>query len=184
MSRRFGERPLQMRDLVPRFESAPLSHHVRNAVGHIQRLKSEGQQLVGDDADELSRWNKACDEMLAHVGRLGDADARDLATAMREMTLAYEHATARIDQMLHGVQEGDAAQTDVSRVLAWFEHIFRLMTYAVLAAYCDDKCDHTTFEVNIRVNPDDPHNPVEVDSDLRYSPERGNRKYRYAKKRL
>ena len=184
MSRRLSQRPLQFRDLVPRFESAPLSHHVRNAVGHLQRLKSEGRQLIGDDAGMLSRWDRACDEMLDHIGRLGNPDARDLATAMRELIHAYEHATTRIDQMLHGFQRGDTEHCDATRVLGWFEHTYRLATYAVMAAYCEDKRDETTVEMNIRVDPDDPVNPVEIDSEIHYTPERGNPKYKHAKKRL
>ena len=135
---RFKDRPLELIDLVPRFEGATAGEHHRNARGFIERLADDGAALFKDDPSRAARWKDGCMELREMITHLARADRPDLATALREFIQAFEHHTARIHQMTHGAEEGGDKKR-VKQVLDWIAYTYRLSTYAILASYLDDK---------------------------------------------
>lgn len=177
MTRRFRNRRIQMIDIVPRFEDKPASHHVRHAVGQIQRLALEGKSIIGDDFKKLDRWESACNEMLKHIGKSQQQDRADLATALREFIIDFEHATARVHQMVFGARQDVPDDDSEPGVLAWLEYTFRLTIYALLANYCEDKLDSTTYILSF--------DPAigKIGTEIVYQPARSKQTYRYGRRR-
>ena len=177
MTKRYRRRRLQMIDIVPRFEAVPASHHVRNAVGQIQRLASEGKLIIGNDPKKLNKWCSSCNDILKHISRSQQQDRPDLATALREFTQDFEHVAKRIHQMAYGARVQTEDDDPAMRVLPWFEYTFRLTIYALVANYAEDKRDSTTYILSF--------DPAEgkVTTEIDYEPERPQRKYRHARRR-
>jgi len=94
---------LRLRDLIPRFEAAPTSEHVRNAVAAVQRLDDEGRSFWPAGSNQLSRWERCCNDLLDIINGLGKrrwGQKQDLPTALREFIGEFEHTTYRMLQML------------------------------------------------------------------------------------
>ena len=101
---RYRNRRLQLRDLVPRFESEPSAIHCRNAVAAIQRLRDDRREFCQDGSAQDTRWLEACDALhglITGMSRTREIEGQSLAKAMREFVQEFEHSTKRIDQILH-----------------------------------------------------------------------------------
>lgn len=146
----FKDRPLELIDLVPRFEGTTAGEHHRNARGFIERLADDGAALFKDDPDRAARWKAGCMELRETITHLWRADRPDLATALREFIQAFEHHTARIHQMAYGAKKGEDKK-QVKQVLDWIGYTYRFATYAILASYLDDKqvTGHTHYHLDM-----------------------------------
>ena len=147
---RFKDRPLELIDLIPRFEGATAGEHHRNARGFIERLADDGAALFKDDPDRAARWKDGCMELREMITHLGRADRPDLAKALREFNQAFEHHTRRIHQMAYGADQSEDKQ-QVKQVLDWIAYTYRFSIYAILASYLDDKqvTGHTHYHLDM-----------------------------------
>ncbi len=155
--RRFrNRRNLRRIEIVSNFESQPASHHIREAMGVIERVRDEGRQFWQDDADELHRWHEGCTDLWAFLNNLGHRrhiDGQTLETASREFIQAFEHTVYRIQQLLHGVTRGtEVDRPEIDLVFEWIEVVFRMSMYGLIAYWIDDKTEErlTRITVNLR----------------------------------
>ena len=115
---------LALRDLIPRFEAASSSEHLRNVVAAVQRLHDEGRSFWPVESSQSGRWQRGCDELLGIINELGKrrwVHNQDLPTAFREFTGAFEHTTYRMLQML------DSRPCDHERIGLWCDFAYRLV---------------------------------------------------------
>ena len=147
---RFKDRPLELIDLIPRFEGATAGEHHRNARGFIERLADDGAALLKGDPYRAARWKDGCMELREMITHLARADRPDLATALREFNHAFEHHTGRIHQMAYGADQSEDKK-QVKQVLDWIAYTYRFSTYAILANYLDDKqvTDYTHLHLDM-----------------------------------
>ena len=71
---------------------------MHNALGFMQRLKSEGTKLLKQDSKHLVRWERGCDAVLKFLTTLGvrrDKEKKTCKLVMREFSQEFEHATGR-----------------------------------------------------------------------------------------
>ena len=148
---RYNERQTQLRDFVPRFEKEPSSIHVKNALGAIERLRDDGNQVWPEDSSERARWRRGCMELWSLVNRLNKQ--QDLPTVLREFIQAFEHTTGRMFQMLCSRPSAVDAESDIDRISRWCDFVFRLSTYAVVSSWIDDKTEEKSIGIRMTTNP-------------------------------
>ena len=151
---RFDQRPLQLTDLLRRFEADSHQTHVHIALGLISRLNDHGREFWDEDSDQFLRWNKGCMELWRYLNRLGtrrDIDKQDLPTAMREFIQEFEHTTWRMYQMLHGADGGSNDDKNIAGVFDWINLVFRASVYALLSAWIDDKQDKSRLYITVNM---------------------------------
>ena len=154
-SRRFKNRQFtQLQDIVPPFESRPSSHHIRDAMGVIERLRDhEGSQFWPADSEQMDRWQRACNDLWTFLNNLGtrrDSDKQSLETAFREFVQVFEHSVFRMKQLLHGRgerPERDPPEVDV--VFRWIELFYRLSTYGLVSYWIVDKNEEIVTRIRI-----------------------------------
>ena len=147
----FEKRPLEWIDVNPRFEGGSMSDHVRNAVAHIQRLEVDGAELFGRDSERFERWQRACKELEGHIRSLGVNRGRDLATSLREFIHSFEHATERMYQIVHGISDSAKSDMSVRQMLARFDLVYKLSTYAIIFSYIPDRIATSTLRTTINL---------------------------------
>ena len=151
---RFEERPLQLTDLLGRFEAQSYETHAHQALGWIGGLKDQGRDFWPEGSAQLKRWEKGCTELLIFLNRLGsrrETGKQELATAMREFIQDFEHHTGRMYQMLYQTfDEAEAGDERLTQVFDWMNLVFRSSIYALLSSWIEDK--HDNFFTNITVN--------------------------------
>ena len=149
---RYRNRRPQLLDLVPRFEGEPSRVHVRNALGATGRLKDDGTAFWSEGAPQLEKWRYECDELMKFIGQsLGERrhlDKQDLSTALREFVQMFEHSQWRLDQLL----QSGPSEEDRQRILRWCDLVYRLSTYALIAFWIDDKTEHVSTRISMRVD--------------------------------
>ena len=151
---RYKERQLRLRDIVNRFEAESSSIHVRNALGAIDRLERDGTALWDESSDQLSRWREGYTALSVFLNRLGErrhVKGQDLATALREFIQEFEHTTARMLQMLHSTSDDPDNDTNIERILRWFDLIYRLSTYALISSWIDDKTEKDSLKMTVNL---------------------------------
>jgi len=171
-SRRFRDRRYQrLLDIVHPFESRPSSHHLRDAMGAIERLKDEGRQFWHADSDELTRWRDGCNELWVFLNTLGqrrDIDQQPLETAFREFAQAFEHTVYRMTEMLHGVRgHGECDPPEVDAVFRWIELVYRMATYGLVSYWIDDKTEQIIIRINVNLATGDHSAETEVAQAMR-----------------
>ena len=151
---RYRERQLRLMDCVSQFEDEPSSTHLRNAFAAIQRLERDGTALWNEGSRQLSRWREgytALSDFLNQLGERRHGKRQDLATALREFIHEFEHTTGRMFQMLHSTPDDPDKDTNIERILRWFDLIYRLSTYAVISFWIDDKTEEESLEMTINL---------------------------------
>ena len=153
---RFRDRRyMRLPDIVRPFESRPSSHHIRDAMGAIERLRDDGREFWQADSDELARWSEGCTELWVFLNTLGqrrDIDQKPLETVFREFVQAFEHTVYRITQLLHGVKgEVDNDPPEVDAVFRWIELVYRLSTYGLVSFSIDDKTEEKIMRMSINL---------------------------------
>ena len=168
---RYKERPLQLIDLIGRFEAKSSADHCYNAIAALQRLRDEGRDYWKSDPEHLTKWNRYCDVLQAFLNNLGTRTKQPLATIMREFVQEFEHSIGRMYQLLFSgsVPEGEAAR---ARYLSWVEFAYRLSTYAILSSWIEDKAEETiiSMKINLRtgeVTETRSHKPMTVPKEHR-----------------
>ena len=153
-------------DLIPPFESRPSSHHVRDAMAIVERLRDEGRQFWPAGSDELARWREGCTELWVFLNTLGqrrDIDQQPLETAFREFVQAFEHTIYRIAQMLHGVRgQGECDPPEVNAVFKWTELAYRLSTYGIVSYWIDDKTEEKVTHISLNLTTGEQSQETEV----------------------
>ena len=107
-----SDRPLDLTDLIPRFDGASSQGHLRDARSLVERLGDDGRRLLKDKPDAAERWVSGCQEMKKHIISYGARPADELATDMREFIHMFEHHMERMLQMMLGLAKkspGDEA---------------------------------------------------------------------------
>ena len=151
---RYKERQLRLTDIVNRFEADSSSMHVRNALGAIGRLERDGIALWDEGSDQLSRWREGYTDLSVFLNRLGErrhGKRQDLATALREVIQEFEHTTCRMRQMLHSTSDAPDNDTNIERILRWFDLIYRLSTYALISSWIDDKTEEESLKLMVNL---------------------------------
>lgn len=151
---RYKERQLRLRDIVNRFEADSSSMHVRNALGAIGRLERDGIALWDEGSNQLSRWREGYTDLSVFLNRLGErrhGKRQDLATALREFIQEFEHTTDRMLQMLHSTSDDPDNDTNIERILRWFDLIYRLSTYALISSWIDDKTEEESLKMTVNL---------------------------------
>ena len=151
---RFDERPLQLTDILGRFESDSHQTHIRNALGLIGRLKDHGREFWDEDSDQFLRWNKGCTELWRHLNRLGarrDIEKQDLATAMREFIQEFEHTTWRMYQMLYGALAESNDDKSITKIFDWINLVFRASVYALVSGWVGDKQENSRLDITVNM---------------------------------
>ena len=136
---------MALRDLIPRFEAVPTSEHVRNAVAAVQRLDNDGRSFWPAGSNQLSRWQRCCNDLLAIVNGLGKrrwGQKQDLPTALREFIAEFEHTTYRMLQMLSN-------RPDLEHIGLWCDFTYRLSTYALVSFWIDDKTEQLSIHIEM-----------------------------------
>lgn len=151
---RYKDRPLRLKDLVPRFEKKPTSTHVRNALAAIQRLGDEGREFWPDgDSSQRDRWLEGCRELQAFINRLGERRSirgQDLPTALREFIQEFEHTTGRMFQMLRSLPGADdATDPRTNTAERWCNLAFKCSVYALTASWIDDKAEEIRTDITM-----------------------------------
>ncbi len=153
-------------DLIPPFESRPSSHHVRDAMAIVERLRDEGRQFWPAGSDELVRWREGCTELWVFLNNLGqrrDSGQQPLETAFREFVQAFEHTVYRIEQMLHGVRgQGECDPPEVDVVFRWIELAYRLSTYGIVSYWIDDKTEEKVTRISLNLTTGEQSQDTEV----------------------
>ena len=153
--RRFKNRHPQLIDIVDRFEAIPSSTHIRNARGAIERVREEGASFWKEGSSQLTRWRRYCnvlwDFIQTDLGNRRHLKNQDLATALREFIQEFEHSTGGMYKMLYGTSDDPESDSNITRMLDWFNLIYKFSTYAILAFWIDDKTEHvaTTISLNL-----------------------------------
>ena len=93
---RYKERPLQLIDLVGRFEAKSSADHCYNAIAALQRLRDDGRDYWKSDPEALKRWNGGCDVLEGFLNNLGTRTKQPLATVMREFVQEFEYSIGRM----------------------------------------------------------------------------------------
>lgn len=151
---RFKERTSDPLGFVGRFEAQASSSHAYNAVAAIGRLEDDGRRLWRTDRERRCRWVKACRTLSRF---LNDLEARrhtrqqDLATVLREFIAEFEHSTWRMYQMVHGRTADPCSDPALKQTLDWFELVYKLCTYAIVASWLDDKKDERQVKVTVNL---------------------------------
>ena len=137
-------------DLLPPFEAAPSSTHMRNAFGAIERLADEGRAFWPEGAGQQERWRRGCTELKTIINQLGarrHIEKQELATAFREFIHAFEHHSDRLLQML-----SPKSYHEVARIARWMDFVYRCATYAMVAFWIDDKDEQVVTRVSMVMN--------------------------------
>ena len=137
---------MALRDLIPRFEAVPTSEHVRNAVAAVQRLDNDGRSFWPTGSNQLSRWQRCCNDLLAIINGLGKrrwGQKQDLPTALREFIGEFEHTTYRMLQMLSNSPD------DLEHIGLWCDFTYRLSTYALVSFWIDDKTEQLSIHIEM-----------------------------------
>lgn len=147
---RYKERPLQLIDLIGRFEAKSSADHCHTAIAALLRLRDDGRDYWKLDAQALKRWNSGCDVLLTFLRDLGTQTKQPLATVMRKFVQEFEHSVGRMYQLLfsESVLKGEATR---ERYLTWAEFAYRLCTYAILSSQIEDKTEQTTISITINM---------------------------------
>lgn len=148
---KFANRLPEWIDILPRFEERATLDHFRNAISHIQRLESNGARLFGRESDQFERWREACKELESHIRSLGAGRDRELATSLREFIHSFEHHTERMYQIVCGISDDSEGDTSVREMLALFDLVYKLSTYAILSTFIPDKEPTSTLWTNINL---------------------------------
>ena len=136
---KFASRSPEWIDILPRFEEGATPDHFRNAISHIQRLENNGARLLGRESDQFERWRQACKELESHITSLGASQDRELATSLREFIHSFEHHTERMYQIVQGISANSEGDTSVRQMLALFDLVYKLSTYAIISTFIPDK---------------------------------------------
>lgn len=149
---RYRNSRLQLADLVPRFEAKPSTVHRRNAVAAIQRLRDDRREFCQNGSAQDARWLESCDvlrDLITGVRWRREMEGQSLATAMREFVQEFEHSTKRIDQILYAERSQRDGALDGEAVRDWFDHVFRLSTYAILSESIEDKRESRSVHISV-----------------------------------
>ena len=150
MSRKWRDRRLDAISVIGRFEAKSATEHFRNAIGCLQRIRDDGDQIwTGAPERRASGIARVCRK---NAATYPEASSRcraneSLETALREFVQEFEHSTTRMAQMLHGLGDDDLIQ----QFAWWTELAYRFSTYAVLSCWLDDKQDETSVRINVNV---------------------------------
>ena len=151
---RFKDRPLQLTDIIGRFETHSHQTHTHNALGLIGALQDYGRDFWPDGSSQLRRWEEGRTELWSFLNRLGtrrDLQKQDLATAMREFIQEFEHTTERMSQMLYGETTDAEDDQKVTEIFDWFNFVFRCSIYSLLSGWIDDKQDDFLLTINVNL---------------------------------
>ena len=136
-------------DAVPRFEDKSAAEHTYNAIAAIGRLNDEGNQLFGTDPERRKRWKRGCDNLQAHVNKLGDRASKDLTSVLSDFVHDFEHDSERMNQMLKGVDESQNSGASREEVMAWMSFTYQLSTYAILASHIPQHHSSQSVQINV-----------------------------------
>ena len=128
---------------------------MHNALGFMQRLKSEGAKLLKQDSKPLARWERGCDAVLKILTTLGvrrDKEKVDLQTVMREFFQEFEHATGRLSQTAYGALENADEDPRFSQLLSLIDFAYLCCTYAIVSAWIPDKQDESSLRMHINLS--------------------------------
>ena len=184
---RYADRPLQLTDLVGRFEGRSHQAHTRDALACLDRLKDDGRRFWSEGSAELRRWERGCMELrqfLSNLGARRSVESQDLATAMREFIQAFEHHAERMSQMLYGAGEQPHADQPVRAMFEWFSLVFRLSIYALLSGWLDDKHDENLTRTSMSLEIDGDMTTVKVSEERESREMTIPKKYRQAADRI
>ena len=151
---RYDERPLQLTDILGRFEAHPHQIHVHHALGLIGRLEDEGRRFWPEGSEQLQRWERGATDLWGFMNRLGtrrDLESQDLQTAMREFIQEFEHTTGRMYQMLYGETDDPDDDQRVTEIFDWFNIVFRSSIYALLSGWIEDKQEENLVEIQLNL---------------------------------
>ena len=148
---KFASRSPEWIDILPRFEEGAAPDHFRNAISHIQRLENNGARLLGRESDQFERWRQACKELESHITSLGASQDRELATSLREFIHSFEHHTERMYQIVQGISANSEGDTSVRQMLALFDLVYKLSTYAIISTFIPDKKPTSTLWTSINL---------------------------------
>lgn len=140
MGKNFDCRRLHWIDVNHKFESLSFADHVREAASAIQRIESDGLELIGNDSAE--RWKRSSRDLQDYLRSIG---TEDLKISFREFIHLFEHETERMYQMLHGSDE------PFDHILVWFDLVYRHSTYAILARFLPEKNPKSTLRITISI---------------------------------
>ncbi len=130
--KRYAQHPL---NVIKRFEALSSADHIRNAVGVIQRVRSDGGKYFGKDSKRLEQWEQYCtklwDFLMCNLSKRRYGNKKDLAAALRKYIQEFEHVSHRLHQMLYGVAyDHKSASLELT---CWLELAYRHSTYGILA---------------------------------------------------
>ena len=173
--RRFANRPLELHDLVHRFESVPHSHHSRASRGIIERIRDDGAALWNKGSKQQDRWLESCNTLLQFlIYRLPEnrfKEKKTLGDTLREFYAEFEHSVHRMREMLHGANIKEQQSHRISDFETWIANFYRASTYAITSFYIDEKHDETIMRVKFKLLQDDNDNPeVHSSTETKYTP--------------
>lgn len=138
-----SDRPLDLTDLIPRFDGASSQGHLRDARSLVERLGDDGRRLMRDKPAAAERWVSGCQEMKRYIISYGRRREVDLATDLREFVHMFEHHMGRMLEMMLGLARGspddEELQLRVRQIRQWMDLTYRSATYAILARHIPDK---------------------------------------------
>ena len=148
---RYDERTPRLIDIVPMFESKSSADHAYNAYAAIQRLRDDGAKFWEEGTDQRNRWNRGCNTLIDRLNALpSNRVAReDWTTVFRELLHEFEHATQRMNQMLQSENVENDFPGYADQFHSWIDFTYRLLTYAMISTWIDDKTVHQTVHMEI-----------------------------------
>ena len=149
---RFKERYDEAHTLsgIQRFEALPSSHHIRNALSLIVRIRQDGVAYFGKNLGQIQSWEEHCNLLYAFLNQ--DLSQRkykgqDLAKALREYIHEFEHVSYRLHEMLYGPAFKQGDSKTVLELSTRMKLLYRHSTYAILAFWIDDKTEDVVIRV-------------------------------------
>ena len=161
-NRRFKNRKLSLFDIGDRFERESAQKHMHTARAAIERLRSDGREVLDDQTDQLSRWYHYCNVLLDFMNNLSrfySIENQPLTTVLRRFIAEYEHSSHRIFRLLYGKRNAENEQL-LQGIVDWMDVVYRYSTYAIIAYWIDEKHDDYAIHTDITMDHDDENKPV------------------------